>query len=91
VFNVVEFPIQDGRTYERKGVATGELYRMFDKMKNTDSAESGASNSSCREYSVSGVISIHFVFVTTSLYLFFSCSALHILEIQQRILLAQEL
>nr|CAH0110430.1 unnamed protein product [Daphnia galeata] len=54
VFNVVKFPIQDGRTYERMGVATGEMYRMFDKMKNTDSAsESGASNSSCREYSLS--------------------------------------
>jgi hypothetical protein len=81
VFNVVEFPIQDGRTYERKGVATGELYRMFDKMKKTDSDESGAPNSSCREYSVSGAIS--FIIVTTYLYLFifsFTCSAVHILE-----------
>lgn len=101
MFNVVKFPIQDGRTYERMGVATGEMYRMFDKMKNTDSAsESGASNSSCREYSVSGVISFISFTLSSSpltictLYLFiffFSCSAVCILEKQQWILLTQEL
>ena len=79
MFNVVKFPIQDGRTYERMGVATGEMYRMFDKMKNTDSAsESGASNSSYREYSVSGVISFISFTLSSSpltictLYFFFS-------------------
>ena len=51
LFNVVEFPIQDGRTYERKGVATGELYRIFQKMNN----KSTGSDSTSGNFSVSVV------------------------------------
>ena len=51
IFNVVEFPIQDGRTYERKGVATGELYRIFQKMNN----KSTGSDSTGGNFSVSVV------------------------------------
>jgi len=32
VFNVVEFAAEDGRTYERKGVATGQLERIIREM-----------------------------------------------------------
>jgi len=32
VFNVLEFPAEDGRTYQRKGVATGQLEKMVRQM-----------------------------------------------------------
>ncbi|KAK4008203.1 hypothetical protein OUZ56_013355 [Daphnia magna] len=52
IFNVVEFPIQDGRTYERKGVATGELSRMLDKIK-TGPTDSVGPNANGRGFSLS--------------------------------------
>ena len=32
MFNVVEFPATDGRTYERKGVATGRFRQLFEDL-----------------------------------------------------------
>lgn len=48
----MEFPVGDGRTYERKGVATGELYRMFEKMKGESP---GSDVNSGGNFSVSGL------------------------------------
>lgn len=46
LFNLVEFPIKDGRTYERRGVATGELYRTFEKLKSRSKDNGGLDGNS---------------------------------------------